>query len=477
MTAVTSTTSPTSTTTSSNGSSAAISLSGLASGLDTTSIINGLVAAESAPLQAMQSQQSNLNSAVSELSTLGSQLSALSTAAGALSSLTNVGSFTASSSSSAIVAQTSGATQPGSYQVTVNSLASAQRTYSAAFSSESDALNMSGSFTIQVGSGAAATVNVSSTDSLDSIAAKINEAAPGVNASIFYDGSNYRILIQGQNTGASNAITFSESGTSLDLNGTGATPTSGKTVQSASDSSVTVDGFTATRPTNQVTGVIPGVTLALTQQTTSPVTIQIASDPSTLNTNVQAVVTAYNQVVSTIHADAGYGSTTANNTNLAGDPTLRSIASQLSSTIEGAFGTGSTSTLASVGISLNSDGTLAVDTTKLDAAFNTDPTAVENLFARGPLATTGGAMATLSDLANSFAQPTVGLLAVEAQGFTDQATGLNQSIATEQSHISQYQATLQAEFNAMETSYSANQTLLNELNQMSSSSSSSSSGG
>jgi flagellar hook-associated protein 2 len=460
------------TTTTSNSS--AISLSGLASGLDTTSIINGLVAAESAPLQAMQAQQTTLNGAVSELSSLGTQLSTLSSAAGALSSLTSVGSFTASSSSSAIVAQTSGAAQAGGYQVSVKALAASQRTYSASFSSESQALNQSGSFSIQVGSGAATTIDVASTDSLDSIAANINAAAPGVNASIFFDGSNYRILISGQNTGAANAITFSESGTTLDLNGTGATPTSGKTVQQATDASVTVDGFTATRPTNQITGVIPGVTLALTQQTTSPVTVQVASDPGTLNANVQAVVTAYNQVISSIHADAGYGSTAANNANLSADSTLRSIASQLSSTVQGLFGSGSYQRLADVGISLQQDGTLAVDTTKLDAAFANSPATVEGLFARGPLATSGGAMATLSDLATSFAAPTTGLLAVESQGFTNQATQLNQSITTEQAHITAYQATLQAEFNAMETSYSANQTLLNELNKMTTNSSSSS---
>jgi len=455
---------------SSSSTTAPISLSGLASGLDTASIISGLVAAESAPLTAMQTQQTTLNSAVSELSTLGTQLASLSTAASALSSLTTVGSFTASSSSSAIVAQTSGATQVGS-------LASSQRTYSASFSSESDALNMNGSFTIQVGSGAATTINVGTGDSLDSIAAKINASTPGVNASIFYDGSNYRILINGLNTGASNAITFTESGTSLDLNGTGATASSGNTVQQATDASVTIDGFTATRPTNQITGVIPGVTLALTQPTSSPVTIQVASDPGTLNTNVQAVVSAYNQVISTIHADAGYGTTAANNQNLAGDATLRSITQQLASTVAGVFGSGSTQTLADVGITLQSDGTLAVDTTKLDAAFTNNPTAVESLFARSPLSSTGGAMATLSSLANSFAAPTTGLLAVESQGFTEQATQLNQSITNEQAHITQYQANLQAEFNAMETSYSANQTILSELNQMSAASSSSSSSG
>ncbi|HLK40385.1 MAG TPA: flagellar filament capping protein FliD [Polyangiaceae bacterium] len=446
---------------------APIALSGLASGLDTTSIINGLVQAESAPMQQMQSQQSSINSAVSELSTLGQQLSALSKAAGALSDASTVGSFTATSSSSAVVAQTSGAAQAGDYQVTVNSLASEQRTYSASFSSESSALGMSGSFSIQIGSGTATPIKVSSTDSLDSIAAKINDAGIRANASIFFDGSNYRLQIRGLDTGASNAITFTESGTSLDLNGTGATSTSGKTVQQASDASVTIDGFTATRPTNQITGIIPGVTLAVTQKTSSPVDIQVASDPSALNTNVQAVVSAYNAVISAIHDDAGYGSNAANNPNLASNTTLRSIASSLANNMEGVFGTGRYQSLADVGVTLQQDGTLAVDTTKLDAAFTADPTTVEKIFGRAPLSSSGGAMASLRDLADSITTASVGMLAVASQSLTDQSNRLTQSITTQQQHITQYQAQLQAEFSAMETQYSANQTLLNQLSKMS----------
>jgi flagellar hook-associated protein 2 len=248
-------------------------------------------------------------------------------------------------------------------------------------------------------------------------------------------------------------------------------------VQQATDASVTVDGFTATRPTNQITGVIPGVTLALTQPTTSPVTIQVASDPTTLNSNVQAMVTAYNQVVSTIHADAGYGTTAANNQSLSGDATLRSITQQLSSTIDGVFGTGSYQTLANVGIALQPDGTLAVNTSTLDSAFSADPTTVESLLAgSGGITSTGGAMGALSKLANSFAAPTTGLVAVEGQGFAQQSTQLSESITNEQTYIAQYQQNLQAEFTAMQTKYSANESLMNELDQMASSSNSSSGG-
>ena len=100
---------------------------------------------------------------------------------------------------------------------------------------------------------------------------------------MFYDGSAYRLQVRGLDTGAANAITFSETGTALDLNGTGATASSGKTVQSATDASLTIDGFTVTRPTNQITGVVQGVTLALTSTTSTPATVTVAGDASSLD--------------------------------------------------------------------------------------------------------------------------------------------------------------------------------------------------
>jgi flagellar hook-associated protein 2 len=193
----------------------------------------------------------------------------------------------------------------------------------------------------------------------------------------------------------------------------------------------------------------------------------VASDPSALNTNVQAVVSAYNAVIGAIHADAGYGTNPANNPNLASNTTLRSIASSLANTMEGVFGTGRYQGLADVGVTLQQDGTLAVDTTKLDAAFTADPTTVEKLFGRDPLSSKGGAMASLRDLADSITTASIGMLAVASQSFTDQSNRLTTSIATQQQHIDAYQAQLQAEFSAMETQYSANQTLLTQLSKMS----------
>jgi len=339
-----------------------VTLSGLASGIDTASIVNQLISADSGTLNALQDKSSNTQAANSTVSSIGTQLSTLATAAQALSDATSNGSFTATSSGTMVGVTSSPAAQPGTYSVEVKDLAAAQRTYSQSFASDTAALNQTGSFTIAVGTGAPATINVLATDSLQSIVSKINDSGLQVSASVFNDGTTSRLQIRGINTGKANALTFVENGTTLDLNGTGALPTSGKTVQPAQDASLIVDGFPVTRPTNQITGAINGLTLNVTDKTTSPITVNVASDPTTLTTNLNAVVTAYNNVINAIHKATGYGDQKASNTLLSGDSTLRTVASKLSTSMQGmSTQSGSLTSLADIGLTLQRDGTLALD--------------------------------------------------------------------------------------------------------------------
>lgn len=452
---------------SSNGiGSPPVQLGGLASGLDTTSIVSGLVAAESQPMRLMQQQAADLRAASSDLSSVGTALSQLKTASDALGDVSKVGSFTATSSDTAITTTAQPTAQPGSYQVSVSSLAVEQRTYTASFSDHATALGQTGSFTLQAGTAAAATINVTASDTLDSIASKINGAGVRASASVFFDGTSYRIQVRGLDTGAANKLTFTESGTSLDLNGTGSTPTSGRTAQQATDASATIDGFTVTSSTNQITGAIPGVTLALSRTTTSPATVTIASDPGSLTQKVSAFVTAYNAVINSVHSLAGYGTTKGTDTKLGGDGTLRSITDRLSATLDGQYGSGSTNLLSLVGLTSNRDGTLTLDSSKLTRAFTNDPTSVETLLGRPLNATTGGAMATMSDVIGSLTDPVNGALTLHETEFNDDAKRLDDRAAAEQTRLDAYKTQLQAQFTAMESVYSQNQSLMTQLSKL-----------
>ncbi|MEO8876695.1 MAG: flagellar cap protein FliD N-terminal domain-containing protein, partial [Polyangiaceae bacterium] len=195
--------------------STTINFGGLASGLDTAGIVTSLVAAESVPLTALQTKASNVASASSTISAFSSTLATLASAATALSTASGFNAFTASSSTSAVVATTTGSATGGSYDISVSQLAKAQRTYSDPQSSSTTALGMTGSLSLTVGSGSPFNVDVTSNQSLTDIAAAISSSGARLTASVVFDGTQYRLQVAGLDTGASNAITFGESGTSL----------------------------------------------------------------------------------------------------------------------------------------------------------------------------------------------------------------------------------------------------------------------
>src|SRR6187399_351990 len=188
---------------------ATVTFGGVGSGLDTESIVTGLVNASQGPLKQIKSQATGLTTVNTSLSTIASLLSKLQTALEAVDEVQEVGSYSASSSSTAIVASATGSASPGSYQISVDRLASEQRSYSNGFASSSTALALSGSLDFSVGGGTATSIALDAGDTLDSIAAKINSSGAHVSASILNDGSVSRLQIRGLDTGAANAITFS----------------------------------------------------------------------------------------------------------------------------------------------------------------------------------------------------------------------------------------------------------------------------
>jgi flagellar hook-associated protein 2 len=436
------------------------SLSGVGSGIDTQSLISGLVNADSGRLSALKSKQTSTNSAISTLSDISSSLGTLQSAVDALSTANGVGSYAGTSSSPAIAISTTGNAQPGAYTMNVTQLARAQRSYSGTYASASTAVGESGTLAIQVGSGTAASINIAGSDSLDQIASKINGAGGRFSASVFYDGSNYRLQISGLDTGKDNALTFTQTGLDLGLN------VAANTVQKAQNSIVNIDGFDVQRSTNQVVGAIQGVTLALTQTTTAPVDVKIAADSQSLTTKIQAIVTAYNSVLAKVNTAAGKGATKAGNSELAGDSTLRGIANRLSTALQTANGAGKYNTLGAVGLSLQRDGKLALDTTKLNAAVSADPGAVSALFAGNSSTSTTGVMASLTKAIKAFTQTGTGLLAQQQTNLQSRAKTMGDRVDREQDRLDRYQALLQKQFSAMDTNVTSNNSDMSYLSKL-----------
>ena len=432
-----------------------IKFSGISSGIDTASIVSQLVSVESQPLTKMQSKQSQVDSAATTLQSFASSLSTLRNAASALSDPNTFASFTATASTSAIVpSATDGVPVAGTYQIQVNALAQEQRTYSDPQSSATNALGMTGSISLTIGN-TTQSINVSSTDSLTDIATAINKSGSNVTANVLFDGSQYRLQVRGLSTGSANAITFGESGLSLGLSNSANTP------QKAQDASVSLDGITYTRSTNSVVGVIPGVSLALTQTTTSPVTIQVASDPSGLEKKIQTFVDAYNAVVSAAHTDAGYGSTAAQNSELQSDMGIRQSMDRMSSLIDSPItgATGSYGSIGEVGMKVESDGTLSFDTTKFEAALSNDATSVASLFTTSSSNQSAGLMKAFSTMLDGLTGGVGSIIDSEVTSLQNQSTGLQKQESDLQQQISDYQTRIQAQFSNLENQINKYKTL------------------
>ena len=421
-----------------------ITFGGIGSGMDTESIVSALVGVERTGQQQLASKLSATNSSISNLSSISSLLSKLKTAADALDTATEVGSYKATSSNTAIVASANGLASPGKYSIQVDKLAKEQRTYSNTIASASTALGQAGTLSLKVGSGTAVNINVAATDKLDDVINKINSAGLRVSASAFFDGTNYRIQLRGQDTGAANNLTITETGTTFGFN------TVGNTVQAAQDAEIKLDGFTIKSATNQITGAIRGVTLALTAETTSAVSVGVDSDPEGLKTKLNALVEAYNAVVTKVKDTAGSGSIKARDEVLAGDSTLRSLTSRISRALQTDIGgTGQYRTLGSVGLSLDRNGKLSLDSVKLDKALAADSAGVTTLLAGTD--TAKGVLDTVSEVADAFTRRDTGLLSIKNTALTDQTKRLQARIDREETRINRYADLLRKQFTQMDT--------------------------
>ncbi len=357
-----------------------ISFQGLVSGLNTDQIVQALLAPQQQVITDLQNQQAGIVQRESIYNTIQADLTALQSAVNALYTPTNNvfdGLTAASSASSIATASASSSAAPGNYTFTVNSLAQAQEIASQGFTSASSTITQ-GTLGIQVGNGAVNTVTInSSNNTLQGLADAINNAKAGVTASIVYDGSSagYHLLLTANNTGTANAFTLTNN---LAASGGGAIqPDFTDTVQAASNASISIGSgsgaLTVTSPSNQIENAFPGLTLNLASANPSqPVTISVANNTQAQTTAITNFVSAYNAVIGYINQNDAYNAQTKQGGPLLGDFTATSLFNRLGETAASAVpGLNSlANNLAEIGITVNADGTLAVNSNTLNQALS-----------------------------------------------------------------------------------------------------------
>jgi flagellar hook-associated protein 2 len=440
--------------------------------LDVPTLVSQLMAVERRPIDKLEARIASYESKISSFGTLSSLVSSFQTAAKTLN--TSLQKLAATPSDAGVLSASVGSTAvPGSYSVNVSQLAQSQNLIAAGQTSSTAAIGDGAATTVTfdlgtisggtlangVYSGAAFASNGSGTASitidgtnntLEGIRDAINAAAMGVTATIVNDGSGtpYRLALSSSNPGVGNSLKITTSGGDGAIGSLLAYDPAGTQnltqTLAAQNASLTVNGIAITSASNTVSEAIQGVTLTLKNTTATPASLTVARDTAAISTAASGFVDAYNALASQIKSRSAYGTDAKTAGALAGDGTLRVMQEQLRGIFNTPASGGTLTSLAQVGISFQKDGSLLLDSSKLDSAMSADFSDVTHLFSSST-----GYATRLEAWAKS---------ALAAGGLIDTRTqSLNQYVKNQNEEVDR----LENRMSALEKKYTAQYTNLN----------------
>ncbi len=441
---------------------ALITFGGLATGLDTNSMIDKLVALERRrSVGFLELEQAENQATQAALGSFESKLASFFSAANALRDAQSAFSRTATSTDTGVLESTAGSgALNGSTAITVNSLARGAIATSGTgvAASTSTIASGSGSFQFQVGTGATQSIAVTAATTLEELVTAVNDLDAGVTASAVNVGTSaapdYRIRMATTGTGTSNALTILSDPTSI-----GVTVT-----QAATNASLSISGFATafTRESNVIGDIIPGVTLAL-KSTGGPVDVTVNTNATAIGDKVDAMVKAYNDLVSFVEENSSVEQDTSSDEGtvtagpLAFDGTVRSILSGLRSNLTGALEglSGSYSLLAEIGVTSTQSGRLSFSRSQLETALAADEEGVLELFAG--TGSSSGIFDRLHDWGTEITG-SGGLLEARQGGIKSVLTTLEERIQAGERSASAYEAELRSTFASLEVLVNSLQT-------------------
>jgi flagellar hook-associated protein 2 len=378
--------------------------SGLASGIDSASLIDAIIEARSQTNEVRRKEIEGLESENESLDEFNTKLLALNDLLDRFRTINGggVNKKSASSDSTVATAAVSAAASNSTLGVTVTSIASASTASFADIYTSTDqalAANASGTQTIGVDVGlgsdlVSVDVDITSSTTVAQFVEAFNSnanAAGRVSASLVNigttDAPSYRVVFnslkEGENLGT---IAFDIPTAGAGFGGNGDLQT--RSIDQATDAEFSISGIsgTITRATNAVSDVVSGVSFQISKAGTANITVSDDSD-STADL-FQEIVDAYNDLVEFVNENNGVSRAEDGNsiTNVFGSLAKASVDDDFLSRFRTEFAAASAASGTSVtafselGISTNRDGTLAFDIEKFKTAVGADPTGAAELF-------------------------------------------------------------------------------------------------
>jgi flagellar capping protein FliD len=446
-----------------------MSVDGLVSGMDTTSIISQLLSVEAGPQNALKTKLSTTQTNASAYRTVNTTFLAVTAAADAVlkPDLWTTTKATSSASAYATASASPGALT-GSLTFSVTQLATSHAVVNRNTGTWTASTAAYGASSIQVfdKSGTSkGTIAIGGTQTVADAAKAINASTLGLTAAVVQiSPTEVALQVTATATGAASEFSFTGAGTF----------TKNSQAQDAQLSIGTINPYTVSSPTNTFSSVLPGTTITAVKADPgtpgppaippTPVTVSVVSDPDAIATKVSALVDAVNASNKTVkdYTSNATGSTAA----LKGDYSVSSLGGALLDAVS--FAVGKDGSPAKVGFTLQKDGTVVFDKTKFLAALKDTPALAQRMLVGAPaqdldgntangneVPAVTGIAARLRAVAVSASDATTGTLVALANGQDSMIKDIKDRIADWDLRLAKRKETLTRQFTAMETALSS----------------------
>jgi flagellar hook-associated protein 2 len=428
-----------------------ISFGGLATGLDTNSLVTQLLQMEKRPLTRLENDKAWNSSRLAALGQFESKLLGFLQKLEDLDSATEVqprkatlsaeGFFKATASTEAL---------PGSYQVEVVSLAQVEKEVSQGYADKAARSFGTGTIFLTVGDGEPIDIAIDAeNNSLEGMMKAINDAGAGVTASIINDGTSspHRLVLTGDEV--AKAITLE--GSEL-AGGTYAKPAFTET-QTGLKAHVRVDGIDIYGTANTIKDAIPGVTLDLTKaEEGTKTSLSVTTDEAAIKKKIQGFVSGYNDVVSFVTKQSVINGSSGG--ILKGDSGLHSIKTRLQNLLVTPVpGGGALQTFSQLGLATQKDGTLKLDDAVLTKAIQENLGDVAKVLAGAEGA--AGVATGFRDYLKGVTDSTDGFYAGRKKSIDSNLKQIDKSIEQTNARLAQRENSLRKQFKALEKLVSA----------------------
>ena len=429
---------------------AGFSVGGLATGLDTKTMIAQLLQVERAAQIGPKRRKAEADQRSQAMSDLINLMKEVRTAAEGVDTDSEAAAVTATSSDTDKFTVTGdGNALPGNYSMSILQLARAQKDMATLGTSLTDSVQ-EGTYTIQVdGEDAVDFVVDGDNNTLSGLISAINSAEAGVSASTIFDGRNYTLVLTAEDSGKLVTYSARDGGDWKDLDGNRNGINTYATHQTAQ---LLMDGIAIESTSNEITDAVTGLTINLLETTefdkngnpTEFVNLEVKPDSTKTTENIEVLTSAVGKVLSNLKQNMSSSDKRAG--ILAFDSTARMLRGAISDVLikQQSGNEGTYNSLTMIGIGQDRYGNLSFDKDEFTEALAKDKDGVMNL-----ITGTDGLASRFKDMADDYTL-TDGFLTIRNTMYSTRSSQIQKSIDRMEDRVLSYAERLKSQFARLE---------------------------